>query len=265
MAEGDVKDVEWQALLHDSVEQMRRFVEPFTTPISKVISQYEGEHLATGTYCEWAGRRFLVTNEHVAKERLTHPLAPKFFGSDQYFRLRRPFVSSAAPVDIAVARVDDSEWAAFPHQARAVPESHFATAHRTSEGELLFIAGYSGECARSAFNHLNTPGTPYLAQQCDLPNDSSCQPQFHFALAYNPSLATSADPRSRGLPSPLGLSGSLVWNTKRLENLKAGKLWSPRDAQVIGIVWGWFETCLVATKVEHLGLQEIFDAAESET
>lgn len=251
-------------LVTDTVKQMREYVAPFTTPISRVISHDEGEHLATGTYIERDGRRFLLTNEHVARDRISHRLAPKVFGSEQYFILKRPFVSAEAPVDVAVARIEHGEWIRFPHSAQAVPETRFAAAHHLEPAELLFVAGYTGARARFLFGHLITPGTPYLGQVCDLPADAGCDPQRHFAFGYNPSLAISEDPSSPGLPTPPGLSGSLVWNTRRVQHLHAGLPWTPLDAVVTGVVWGWRETCLIATRIEQVPLAALCARADAE-
>jgi len=265
MTKGRLTDSEWRQLLVDTVANMASYVAPFTTPISKVISHGEGEHLATGTYCNSNGKRFLVTNSHVAEVRQTNVLATKLFGYEEYFRIGRSFLASGAPIDVAAARVEDAEWNIAPHRASAVPAEAFAQCHQGVEGELFFIAGYSGERARFNFNYASTPGTPYLAQECSLPEDPACTSEFHFALGYNPAMAWSADPKSKGLPAPPGLSGSLVWNTRRLQRLLAGQSWSPVDAQVTGIVWGWRDLCLLATKIEQLNFGELFDAADAES
>ena len=251
-------EAEWPAVVREVSAQMSGLVEKYTTPISKVISDEEGQHCGSGSYCELLGRHLLLSSEHVARERLTHSLAPKFFGDDHYFVLRNHFIALGAPNDVALARVDDDEWNRFPHAASAISAGQFAQSHTSTEGELLFIAGYSGELSRFSFGVLVTPGTPYLARECPLPNDSRCNSAFHFALNYNPGKATSIDGSSRGLPLPPGFSGTLVWNTRVVEMKARVEPGTPDAARVTGIVWGWpSDTSLLATKVEHMQLEEL--------
>jgi hypothetical protein len=255
-------EAEWPAITTDVVARMSRFVECYTTPISLAVSHEEGELCGTGSYCEFFGKKLLVTNEHVARERQTHPLAPKFFNNENYFRLRNPFVALEAPNDIALARVDDDEWNRFPHQASAINSAQFAPSLALAEGELLFMAGYSGDRSRFSFGFLVTHGTPYLARECQLPDDPRCDPEFHFALEYNPAKAISTDGSTRGLPLPPGLSGSLVWNTRVVEMKARDEPWTPEAARVTGIVWGWpAVSCLLATKAEHMRMEELAQAA----
>lgn len=249
---------EWSDLISNAVTRIAAKVAPHTTPISQVVDHNYGEHWGTGSYCESAGKRFLLTNEHVASKLQTHSLAHKFWGDDHYFRFRHPFHAIGAPTDTALVRIDDLEWTRFPHRAVPVPAAQFATTHAPVEGELLFIAGYSGDRAKFLFDTLVTPGTPYLARECPLPADARCVQDLHFAMHYNPALATPVDPKGRPLPLPPGMSGSLVWNTRVVEQRMRGLEWSPEDAMVTGILWGWpSETCVVATKIEHMQLQDL--------
>jgi hypothetical protein len=255
-------EAEWPALTKKVAGQMSRFVEKYTTPISLAVSNDEGQLCGSGSYCNFFGKNFLVTNEHVARKRQDYSLAPKFFGDDSFFRLRNPFVALGAPIDIALARVDDDEWNRFPHKASAICSTQFAESHELVEGELLFIAGYSGDRCRFSFGCLFTHGTPYLARECPLPENTECDSKFHFALDYNPEKATSIDGTSRGLPLPPGLSGTLVWNTRVVEMKMRGKPWTPQAARVTGIVWGWpATTCLLATKIEHMRMGELATGA----
>lgn len=253
---------EWTGVVNNAVMRMAAKVEPHTTPISQVIDHDNGDHWGAGSYCEFEGKRFLLTNEHVAAKLQTHSLAHKFHGDDHYFQFRHQFHAIDAPNDTALVRIDDREWTRFPHGALPIAAAQFATIHAPVEWELLFVAGYSGERAKFLYGSLFTRGTPYLARECPLPVDPTCVPEFHFAMHYNPALATPVDPKGRPLPLPPGMSGSLVWNTRVVEQRIRCLVWTPDDAVVTGILWGWpSDTCVVATKVEHMQLRELVQRA----
>jgi hypothetical protein len=257
--------VEWTAVVRDAVTGMAAKVAPHTTPISQVIEHDYGEHWGSGSYCEFDTQRYLITNEHVAARLQTHSLAHKFFGDEHYFKFRHPFHAAPAPCDTAVVRVDDREWTRFSHGAIPIPIEQFAPAHRPVDSELLFIAGYSGDRAHFQFGHLFTSGTPYLARECSLPNTPDCVPEYHFAMQYNPALATPVESKARPLPLPPGMSGTLVWNTRVVEQRMRGLNWTPADARVTGIVWGWpSDTCIVATRVEHMQLEQLMQRAHQD-
>ena len=171
-------------------------------------------------------------------------------------------VARPAPVDVAIAPIDDRVWAktAAEHRATPIPFSRFATSHRPVLGELLFMVGYSGVRSAFLFGTLVSRGTPYLTQETPLLADYG-NTDYHFAIHYLPDRAISPAERPEGLPTPPGLSGSLVWNTRFMECTQAGLNWDPAQAQVTGIIWGWPSAggCLVATKVEHLGLLDLAD------
>lgn len=73
-------------------------------------------------------------------------------------------------------------------------------------------------------------------------------------MSYSPATLTAV-PGSRVsvLPMPAGLSGSLVWNTRFREVSAQGRLWTPADARVTGLLWGWHSPSgvLLATRIQH--------------
>lgn len=245
---------EWAAMNATVTAAMREHVMPFVTPISKVITHEEGELLGTGSYCSFQGRTYLLTNEHVACELALGSLDHQFFGSDEVFRLPNPFVAWPHPEDVAASAIDRSVWAAVTHQAQAVPEVRFATRHAPVERELLFLAGHAGQRSKFFFKNLFSPGTAYLSQEEALPADPRCNAAYHFAILYRPDVAQTAPGEKAELPTPPGLSGSLVWDTKAVACLAKGQEWSPDLAEVTGIIWGWpsSEGCLIVTRVEHI-------------
>jgi hypothetical protein len=236
------------------------YAKPYVTPISRVIANDEGELLGSGSYCEYFGNKYLITNEHVAKHMTHKPIAHQFFHSDNDYviRLINQFLCIESPTDVAISLIDDSNWNICNHDALAIPVSRFAQRHEPVKGELLFFVGYSGERSKFFFGTLNSPATPYLTQETELPREWD-KAEFHFALHYPPDLARRVDGSTLGLPNPHGFSGSLVWNTRRVECLQTGEEWTPECAQVTGIVQSWYSSnaCIIATRVEHI--REIWD------
>jgi hypothetical protein len=117
--------------------------------------------------------------------------------------------------------------------------------------ELLFMTGFPGKRARfsALAGALATTAVPYLTQQ--IPEESVTSPE-HFRLNYNPERARSVSSLGSFLPEPRGFSGSLVWDTGYVR--KRGQDWSPADATVTGLVFGWplsdQSDSLIATRIE---------------
>lgn len=244
---------EWNDLCSGVNKQMGEHVKRHVTPISKVLSNEFGEQLGSGSYVQIHGDTYLVTNEHVGRIMKTNSVTHQFADVQDVFRCTNPMVAEGYPIDCAVSRIDTDIWNRRKHHSIPITESQFSECHKTVPHELLFLIGYSGDRSRFLFETLVTPGTPYLTQESELPNEG-CDESLHFALHYKPDLALPIEVTSVGLPNPPGLSGSLVWNTRRVEFLNTGKEWSPEAARITGIVWGWNTTvgCLIATKVEQL-------------
>lgn len=249
-------DADWEIECGTVVRAMQSFVAPYVTPISKVISDDEGRLLGTGSYIEMLGQRLLITNEHNVKALETHSLGLQLHGNDGVFKLHNSAPGLALPVDCAYSLISDHIWSTQaelqPHQARAVPGSRIAIAHMPVENELLFFRGYAGENSKFYFDTLLSTATSYLTRETPLLAGWG-NARFHFALHYPPTKAISLDPRFT-LPVPKGFSGSLVWNTRYVECVTQGIPWSPEEAQVTGIVWGWPpETAsILCTRVEYL-------------
>lgn len=252
---------QWDRWCMDVCNQMFEHVKPFVTPISKVFiesgEQY-GEHWGSGSFLEIDGSKYLITNEHVGRGMIQNPLAHQFLNSDVVVRLTNPVIAEVLPIDVALMKIEERVWNINAHDSRGIPIDRFAAKHQPVDGEILFIIGYGGDYSKFYFNALHSPGSPYLTQICDFPLNFG-DPNFHFAIHYRPDLAFGVDGTTRGLPMPPGMSGSLVWNTRAVEYLSAEKIWTPKAAQVTGIVWGWPSSaaCLLATKVEHLSLDEM--------
>ena len=243
------------------LEKMVIETAPFVTPISRVIEHDYGELEGSGSYIEIDGQRYLITNEHVAARLKTHSIGHQFAGSSNVYRSAEPFVTDPYPADVGLRIIGDNLWNDSDHSAAPIPFCRFAAKHSPVDGELFFIAGFAGARARFHFGQLNCERITYLMQADAFPQDHG-EEDFHFAIAYRPDLARTTDALGQGLPDPHGLSGTLVWNTRFIEITCTGGVWSPEQAQVTGIVWGWpsGDACLLATRVERLELREIVEA-----
>lgn len=228
---------EWDRMCEDVVKKMLEHVKSYTTPISKVIRNDYGEHWGSGSFVSHNGSRYLITNEHVAKELGSYPLAHQFYDAECVVRITKPMCAKEYPIDLALSRIPDEVWSICNHKSEPISLDRFSVKHDPVKGELLFMVGYSGDRACFYFGTPNSPGTLYLTQEVDFPTDIG-DSSYHFAIHYKPDLVSSIDGSTRGLPKPPGMSGSLVWNTRFMEFLQQERVWSPDHSQVTGIVWG---------------------------
>jgi hypothetical protein len=255
-----------EAMPEDQIRAMfsevaRRMPEDIASSMSEIYfpKSADSELLenGTGAFVRINGKRFLVSNAHVLDNDGI------LFGiGDGFEEAQADSFLNDAPLDLAAYRVRDQVWAAHEDVATAVPFERFAATHETAFPiEILWIAGYPGARVKqlSGFPHAVCQTLPTQAHQFldgEVPH-KLFDPRFHLAVGYNPNEALLIDGAdswsSPGLSNPPGLSGSLLWNTKRLECHYAGTQWSPSQAEVIGIVWGWpSSNYLIATKVEAL-------------
>lgn len=240
-------------------------MEPFLTPIRKFKVEDDVRPHGTGSYIDYLDRKYLVTNDHVALFKMTNRLTYSFFENEKVFVLTDKFVSQKAPVDVAVCEIDQEVWSSEATSAQAIPLGRFAEQHLADEEELLFFAGFSGQRSKEVFGTLVSRGTPYLTQECPLPESvEEANADYHIAIPYSSELVRTSDP-SIPLPDPHGFSGSLLWDTKRIECLRNEIAWEPSMAKVSGIIWGWRSSaaCILATKVERLELAQMIEEYDS--
>jgi hypothetical protein len=241
----------------DVVSRMAAHVAPFVTPITHALDDQNGLLEGTGSYVNTSTGIHLVTCEHVTnKPDLTH----QFHGCPDIFKVTAPWFPLRFPFDFAKAEISQSVWTSRAHQAAAIPISRMAPSHAPVQGELLFFLGFSQDRSRPFTGLIINPATPVLGQEVIPELDEepfsphhAYDPNFHFVMGYNPGRATRTDGDTRPAPAPPGFSGSLVWNTRRMERWMRGEEWSPEDALVTGMVWGWNqEPYLYATRVEYI-------------
>lgn len=230
----------WDALCRETAEAMQDYCLPYVTPISHAISNDDGALEGTGGYLEFADKRWLISNEHVLGDWQTRQFAHQFHGCDDVFRLvGAPTGIEKHPVDAAIWHIPDDVWNARPHQAVAVPSSRLAQQHAPVPGELLFVAGFPQQRSHFYFNTLASHATPLIAQERNPPTVNDLHANY-VLVGYSTEKAQSVKP-SGGAPlsEPPGMSGSLLWNTRRVECDMEGRTWSPDMAQVTGMLCRW--------------------------
>jgi hypothetical protein len=210
----------------------------------------------TGSFVDVDGVKLLISNEHVLKNvGLSH----SFPNHDRYVKGAYLKYTISEPTDFGVSKIGDHIWDMYAAGALAVPLNRFALKHVTHPHEILWTAGYPGERVKqlaSTYAVAQVLSTQeYIFLEEEVPH-AKFDPLYHFAVAYSPEKAQRIDAsgasNSPGLSIPEGLSGSLVWNSRRLECFYNGCPWDPSMALVTGMIWGWpSRDYLIATKVEH--------------
>jgi hypothetical protein len=251
----------WKEIKTNTLQRMVDHIEPFIAPIWKYKNEDESdlELHGSGSYFENSHGQFIVTNEHVAKYNQNYRMTHSFNGSDEILNIRNPFIGESHPIDVAITKIDSETWQKHKCQGKSIPIKRFAKRHSPVESELLFFAGYSGKRSQIVFDNCFSRGTPFLTQECPIPeNIEQANSFYHCSIPYPPELAESED-NSIPLPYPHGFSGSLLWNTRRVECEKLEIEWEPSMAEVTGIIWGWpsSSVCILATKIDHIKLTEM--------
>lgn len=249
----------WKELCDETLEQMKEHVEPYITPIWKY--QEENDILLHGSasYIEYQNEKFILSNEHVARYNSAYHLTHAFKGNENILNIRNPFLCEEYPIDISMSKIEDETWKRESCEASTIFIDRFSNEHAPVDGELLFFTGFSGERSKVLFENCISRGTPFLTQECPLPdNVDVADSRFHMAIPYPPELAQMKNP-SEPLPTPHGFSGSVLWNTKRIESMQNKLQWEPSMAEVTAIIWGWPSSavCILATRIEHVNLKEM--------
>jgi hypothetical protein len=232
----------WDAFSLETTRAMQDHCMRYITPISYSTSDNEGRLEGTGAYIEYRRKRLLITNEHVIRDWRKRQFGHQLLGCNDVFRLSKPTALEGYPVDAAICMIDDKVWNSQPHAAEPVPLSRIATKHQPAPGELFFLSGFPGERSGFVFETLISHATRLVTQE--LPPGMMI-PGLHpnyFTLNYPVGKAQSVDPNNTiPLSLPPGLSGSLVWNTRRVECHAQGKEWRPELAQVTGLLCTWIQ------------------------
>ncbi len=243
----------WNKLCHETTLAMQDYCMRYITPISCAVEDEWGLLEGTGAYIELNGKRCLLTNEHVVRDWETRQFTHQFNGCDDVFKLfGGPLAIKQHPIDCAVYIVEDNIWNIREHGAEAVPSDCISQRHDPVPGELLFLAGYPDKRSKSLHRSLINRATRLVTQE--IPNMQI--PDLHanhFLLNYSPSNAESVDPLNKvDLSEPRGLSGSLVWNSRRLECYQQNIELTPDLAQVTGLLCRWDSSAssVIAIRIE---------------
>jgi hypothetical protein len=229
-----------QAMMHHTID--------FITPVSRAIEYTYGEVEGSGTFVELRGTPYILTNEHVARARLVHPLAHFLGDGVRAARIVHPFQCITFPTDAAIARLEPSVLALGTK--RPVLSARIDQVFQPADGEIMFMHGFPGAQSHfsAIYQGLLTTTFPYAVDVASLP--AAYDPDLFFALSYPPyGNVKRFDGSAANLPNPEGLSGTVVWDTKFVAT---GAGWTPDRARIAGVVFGWNQPhhCLVATKIE---------------
>lgn len=244
---------EWAALCPQVTQDLAAYLRPYRTPVLEHHGDY-GSGWGSGSYLQLGTRRVILTNEHVATvRRAGRELAHMFNDADNVYQIKGNHTDITWPSDLAILPISDDAWTQQAHTSRPIELSQFAAKHAPVPYELLSFVGFAGQRVRFGFGEISAEGTCYVAREVPLPAHDAIDPDCHFGIEFRPDLATDVM-GTPGLPLPNGFSGSTVWNTGVVEARMNGHMWSPEMARVTGVVWGWpsGETCIVATRVEHV-------------
>ena len=229
---------QWDLICQQTTLAMKAHCLPYITPITRELSATAGELEGTGGYIEFSGKQLLITNEHVLREWVRNRFAHQFAVCEDVFRLDAPLGIEPHPVDAGICEIPDVVWQTRSHQSRMVPASRLATRHEPLPGELLFFCGFPQLRSQFAFGYIVSRATPLLTQELLSPPVNDVHSNY-FLMPYAPERAQFAEPGGIALSMPPGLSGSLVWNTRRVECMTQNREWSPDLAQVTGMLCRW--------------------------
>lgn len=243
---------DWKAISSQVTDAMNAHVKAFVAPISTSMGA-AGRHVGTGNYVMQRGRRILLSCEHV----LVVGRHCRFDGSTKVWDHQGECFYDKG-IDTAFIDISDNAWDATPHGAHTVPYGRFAARHETiGHEEILFFRGYAGENSQFMVDTLGAIASGYGTQEVKGTGDET-----YFEIFWQPAMmqltaGTSEEVRSRvKYNDPRGFSGSLVWNTRYVETTRAGKVWSPSDAVVVGMVQQWLPDAkrIRVLRIEHARL-----------
>lgn len=243
---------EFRAICNSVTDQMRDHTRPFVTGLSQRTGSYR-KLVGSGSYVLRNERRLLLTCEHVGRfQNLEH----RFWDDTTDYLVREPFTQRSVP-DVAWSMVPEDMWDAVACKAEAIPYERFDVKHSpVSSLELLFFRGFAGENAHDDLIDFRTNGSGYCSQQI---RDAKPSEQF-FEIFWEPentSTTTGTTEEARAtmrFTHPAGFSGSLVWNTRRMEAHDAGREWHPSQATVTGMVVRYDASTksVLALRVEYI-------------
>ena len=257
---------EWDELCFSVRDQMSEYVAPSVTPISRSDDMGRGFAWGTGSYmCLPSSETVLLTNEHVARKVLEEHLS-HLPACGAYYELLPEFRVKPHPEDLAVCSIPSGRLGV---KRRPLSTDTLDACFEPIDNEVLYWLGFPGTTASrhdaisenktrySWFGELQIVGMPMLTQQ--LQNWPEGLPQnfdsIYHTLVHYPAMAKrNPNEQEVELPNPVGLSGSLLWDTKAVACMRHGQTWNPSKARVCGVIWAAWDRpkVVVATKVQFL-------------
>lgn len=249
---------ELQSMAQEVREVMERLVKPMTSPLL-TEGEMDQVPIGTGSFVSIRGSKYVLTAEHVVRD-LSHRMgvlrgALYLPSENDFFTRSAPFTSAPFPVNLAFARIPTANSVMSLEQVDEM--------WSPVEGELLFALGYPGSAAgrtdaiipsnerRVLFDSYPLTSVALIAQQnvSRVASRSRHNPDLHFTFQYG---AFSLD--GQPTPNPRGLSGTLVWDTKRIWAHRAGQPWQPEMARVCGMLHTEYveDDFLSAVRIEHM-------------
>lgn len=234
-------------VLVDVRDRMREYVAPYVTAMCTSKDLVSGTSHATGNFVRIDGTDLLLTNEHVPRLAERSHLSYLVRGKNAVGV--GLLVAEAAPLDAAVCRLYTDHLNGTP--CGVLDQHLFDAAFAPCPGEIMFFLGYPivGGQFDDATNYMSSTAYCLASDIVDLPPLPDLDPAKQFAVRY-PLFAYSHVGEAAGLVEPVGFSGSLVWDTKRVA---AGPgEWSPSQARVAGLAFGFSENKVLVVKIEHV-------------
>jgi hypothetical protein len=243
-------------ITRDQLVRLRAHVGRSICRVIGCIDDETGEMLGSGTVVDVRGTTYLLTANHVVRQQFDlHPSGERRYTglahdtglNGPVFRIVNPVHGYGGLRDVAVVRLINEDFASTP----VIPVSLLSIPKRCPDlqDEILFVLGFPGKKSRyvRAWKGIVSESFPWVATE----EPSACSwfdRCMHVAIGY-PAKGLDETGREVDMPDPQGLSGSGLWKT----NVSArGKLWTPEDAEMVGVVTDWDQgsQTLIATRIE---------------
>ncbi len=251
MSAQELSDGDRKRILKETADVMTTHVAAATAALHGVISKTEGRLVGTGAFVELRGSKYLLTAAHVAEQGLRDPYLGLAHSTEHGGRpaaITNPFQCRSFPSDLALVRLDDRQG----HARTAIGADMFDGPLTRTGSDVLFLLGFPG--ARSRFTAFEGGGVVSEAVPFGTVEGRSSydwfDPLLHIAIDYPAGNGVEdAHDRVTTLPDPRGMSGTIVWQTNRM-NWREG--WKPEHARVVGVVTHWDPKAqsLIATRRE---------------
>jgi hypothetical protein len=134
------------------------------TPIFIDHGDY-GEAWGSGSFIELDGRKFILTNEHVARVRRSQKLGFRFDEQENMPRVIGNHIEQSAPWDLALLPVSDEAWSVLDHHSALIQMDQITLAHTPLPTEVFAVAGFAGERTKFLFEEMQFESTTSLARE----------------------------------------------------------------------------------------------------